>query len=250
MTLRLHPIPPKLLSGKLIYNEAQIAPGLQLYRRLLLSGPDELGLDAAILLDSSGKKELGFTVCHSGANSTRQSVLEPLSSLGFPEQNRVEFKTYQDIQYSDHTPFGRRYYYRSGFIEELGDDLIRLLIDAVNQSPVPRPGSEFFISFQQAGGAIRRVQVEDTAFPHRKALCNIIAMAIMDNSQEYEVFKKTIDDIAARIAPCITGIYANDGLTSSQHIQDIYTVNYSRLQKVKRQYDPENIFFNNVNISG
>lgn len=249
MTFQLHPIPERLLAGKLIFPGSKAREGLKLYRQLQLEGPDELGLDTDLVLDDQGRQFFQFSLCYNGPEQDARDQIEVFKVLGKPIANEIRLKTYPEIQHSDHVPFGRLYHYRSGFTRTLSDDLIDLISQGLAKAPTPSPGSEFFIACQQSGGAVNRVPQEATAFAHRDALCNVIAMTINSDPDYHRRIVEYIDHLDDQLQPHYSGLYANDGTDqTSQRTEAVFRENLQRLTKLKKKYDPDNLFNRNVNI--
>jgi FAD/FMN-containing dehydrogenase len=141
---------------------------------------------------------------------------------------------------------GQRCYIKAGCVRDLTDSVIDALIE--HGSRAGSPASQ--IEVVAMGGAISRVPLEATAFPHRDAawLLNIPAIweAAADDASEIDWVRSAF----AALEPHMTGgKYVNfmdedeDGAVSAA-----YGSILQRLQTVKRRYDPDNVFRLNQNI--
>jgi FAD/FMN-containing dehydrogenase len=105
-------------------------------------------------------------------------------------------------------------------IEERGSQSGALLIDAY-------------------GGAVNRIAPTATAFPHRRSLASIQYFAAGDASA-----RTWVTQTRAQLAPATTGEayvnYIDPKLPNALHAY--YGANLPRLERVKRAYDPHNLF--------
>jgi FAD/FMN-containing dehydrogenase len=141
---------------------------------------------------------------------------------------------------------GKRTYIKAGFARELTGPLIETLC---------RCGAEVGSPFSQIevvalGGAIRRVAPEATAFPHRDAswLINLPGTweDAADDAAEIDWVRRSF----AALEPHLTGGKYVNFMGEEEHAdaRGAYGATLHRLQRVKRAYDPENVFRLNQNI--
>jgi hypothetical protein len=117
------------------------------------------------------------------------------------------------------------------------------LVDAIVESDDPR----IFVANHVAGGAVKRVGELDTAFPHRNAeIMLVIVSGWMDPAQDDELIAATRANFKA-IEPHTGGYYTNIDFDGAEAAGN-YGPAYSRLQSIKGQYDPGNLFRLNSNI--
>src|SRR5690606_37537486 len=82
----------------------------------------------------------------------------------FDDSKVVPFSTIQTFFDEDY-PKGRRYYWRSAYLKELGDDAIAALIDLGSR----RPSALSSLDLWMLGGAVADVGTSDTPIAHRAA---------------------------------------------------------------------------------
>ena len=101
------------------------------------------------------------------------------------------------------------------------------------------------------GGAINRLPVEATAYPHRDAEFVLNVHARWEDPEEDERCIAWARRFFADTAAYATGgVYVNFMTQDEQaRIRDAYGRNYARLAKLKRKYDPGNVFRVNQNIA-
>src|SRR5262249_37530383 len=112
-----------------------------------------------------GTEVLVLALCHAGDPAAAQAAVAPFKSIGKPIADVVGPAPFAHWQ----TAFdpllapGQRNYWKSHDFLELADGLIDVLLNAAGR--LPSPQCEIFIG--HLGGAINRVPVDATAYPHR-----------------------------------------------------------------------------------
>lgn len=90
------------------------------------------------------------------------------------------------------------------------------------------------------GGAVNRIAPNATAFPHRRAIASVQYFAAGSDPSA----KAWVESARTSLAPAMTGEayvnYCDPAL--SNFLQAYYGANLTRLQQVKRRYDPHNLF--------
>jgi hypothetical protein len=105
--------------------------------------------------------------------------------------------------------------------------------------------------FQHCGGACSRVADGATAFAHRYALANMMAVSAWPIGQ-----RNTAPHIEATrrywktLEPFTRGFYVNDMAreVTAKDINDNYRGNFEKLVALKAKYDPTNLFRLNANV--
>ena len=107
------------------------------------------------------------------------------------------------------------------------------------------PRAAFFV--HTAGGAVKRVGELDTAFPHRNAETMLVFTGGWESAEDDAGGIQAIRDWYYALEPHTGGYYTNidnDHTSSNKN----YGPAYPRLQTLKAQYDPGNLFRLNSNI--
>ena len=104
-------------------------------------------------------------------------------------------------------------------------------------------GSESNFFFLNSGGAMNRVPSKDTAFFWRNTKYYLEWDASWTEESETQKNIKLVEQTRIQLKPYVTGSYVNvPDLNIKNYGQEYYGDNFARLQKVKAQYDPENVF--------
>lgn len=246
---RLHAVGPTIIGGLIAYPFEQAREVLRFFRDTTQSLPDDMMAVAGFIHAPDGAKLAAMVVAHFGPYAAAEAAVKPIQQFGTPALNQIgpipycQLNSMLDAAY----PRGALNYWKSSFLTGLSDDAIERLIDCFAKCPTPM-GQLLLEHFH---GAVSRVPVEATAFPHRLEGYNLVILsewmdpAISDRCIEW-----------ARETNAAMGRFFGAGRYSNYMADDeagdpaaaAYGPNYKRLQDIKRRYDPENFFHMNQNI--
>jgi FAD/FMN-containing dehydrogenase len=138
-------------------------------------------------------------------------------------------------------------YWKSGFVESLSEELIEVLA----QYGAPRPSARTLLMIEHTHGAVTRVPIAETAYPHRHEQYNVLALSIWPDAAQSEAnlaWTRSFWRDVRRLGN--GGVYVNylgneEGVPG---VREAYGPNYDRLVAVKDKYDPTNFFRVNQNI--
>lgn len=244
----LHPMQRMVVGGDLVFPLARAKELLAAYAELSLAAPEDLYLDAAMSAPPGGKDgAFVFHACYSGPASGADKVLAPLRKLGTPLKDGIAPVDYVALQRSwDRTdPRNDGEYLKSGFINDFPGKLVSTILDGFT----PHPDRDTTVFFQHSGGAIGRVAPEATAFPHRKARANMFAVVSWPMEKDGAPHVGYVKDYWGKLEPFTDGYYTNEVADEPQRYVDAnYQGNLPRLQALKKQFDPTNLFRLNANV--
>ena len=134
---------------------------------------------------------------------------------------------------------------RSVFMDGLDDRSVDAIVDALAVAP---PMS--MVQVRVFGGAMARVPADATAFAHRGARVQVSVMSSFADDESTPAVTAWNRSLFAALEPRSRGVYVNfledEG---DARIREAYSPpTYDRLARVKRQYDPTNVFHRNQNI--
>jgi FAD/FMN-containing dehydrogenase len=143
-------------------------------------------------------------------------------------------------------PHGPRRYWKSGFVRDLSDDLIDVLVAHTSNLISPLSTIPIFNFHGQA----TRVAPEATAFRHRGHQWDVDIVSQWLEPAEDERQVKWTRDFWNDLEPFAGDtIYVNHiAGDEPDRVQTAFGDNFDRLRSVKRQYDPDNFFRLNHNI--
>ncbi len=255
---RTHPVGPEVYSGPIIFPFDKAAETLRKYRQLASDCPEELSV-WAVLRDAPpfpfipeaahGQKVLILAALYNGPTSDGERAMAPLRAFGKPLGDGIgphPFAGFQQAFDPLLTP-GARNYWKSHNFTELSDGLIDQLVHYA--AKLPSPQSEIFIA--QMGGATNRVASDATAYPHRDAEFVMNVHTRWEKPDQDETCIGWAREFYEATQPFATGgVYVNflsEG--EDERIEGAYGANHARLTQVKKEYDPDNLFRVNQNIT-
>ena len=179
------------------------------------------------------------------AAGKRDAPFETLLGYYNTMKTMTDYEALQRSGDSD-APRATATYLKGGFVSEITPSLI----DDIAGGLQADPGRSTNMVFQQSGGAISRVAVDATAFPHRYAQYNMMATIAWKPEQPGARHVAYLRKFWGTLAPHTHGFYTNeaDDENSAEWNRN-YQGNYARLLEIKRRYDPDNIFRLNANIN-
>ena len=257
-TFALHAVGPIVLGGMLMYPASMAVELLRFWRDFMLAAPDEVGSGMAFItappLDFvpepvRGQPVVGVVLCYSGDPGTGQEVLAPMLEFGPPAINMVQPMPYVAIQQllDEANPKGMRNYWSSDFLDSLPDEAIDTLVSHAT-SPVS-PMTEILLS--AGGGAVARVPEDATAFGQRSAPWNVHYLSMWADPADDDANVEFTRKISTVMKPWTTGrVYLNYiGDEGPGRVEAAFgPEKFARLAKLKRTWDPENVFRHNQNI--
>jgi hypothetical protein len=167
--------------------------------------------------------------------------LTPFVDLGMLAEEQVVITPYAGVMgmAADVGPEGQQGYgdvhSRSAFIPELTESFAR---DAARML---RGGEVFFFELRAMGGAIADVPADATAFAHRTPAFQLSAIGASD---------RRLDAAFAPIRRHADGLYLSfETDQRSERVLDAFpAATLERLRRLKRRYDPTNLFRDNFSI--
>ena len=256
-TFRLHPVGPDVLTGLIVYPIAQAKAVLQKYREFVVYSPDELAVWAVLRLapplpflpaEAHGKGMIALAFCHAGDPKEGEKLIAPLGTFGTPVGQHVGVQPYTAWQqtFDPLLAPGSRNYWKSHNFAKIDDGMIDEVLKAIDT--LPDPQCEIF--FGAIGGATMRPAKDATAYAHRDTLYAMNVHGRWEEpSKDAKVIQWARDFFLASAKYASGGVYVNF-LTADEadRVKNAYGPNYDRLARVKRQYDPDNVFCVNWNI--
>jgi FAD/FMN-containing dehydrogenase len=254
---QLHRVGPEIYAGLVVYPFAQARPVMRAWRDFTVGAPDELSVWCVLrkapplpFLPASvhGSEVVVLAVAYSGDIAAGQRATAPVSQFGEPIATALMPTPYAAFQTAFDpllTP-GHRNYWKSSSFHTLSDAALDVVIDAAGR--LPSPECEIFVA--QLGAAMARVKPSATAYVGRDAQYIMNAHGRWSEQRDDERVRSWARQLYRDAAPYATGKGYVNFLTEdeSERIETSYGANYSRLQAIKRRFDPENLFRMNLNI--
>jgi FAD/FMN-containing dehydrogenase len=250
---RLHPVGPIVIGGLVAFPFAQAQQVLRAFRDMAATAPDELMLVANLgsAPDGSGNKIAAVAACHCGAEKDGQAAAAKIRTFGTVLMDAMGPIPYSALNGMLDGAFaaGALNYWKAEFLPKLGDAAIDALVSAYEKCPVPTSA----ILIENFHGAASRVPVDATAYALRDSGFNTLALGQwMDPAQGNATISWSRETFAALRPFAGARRYMNylgDDEKAEEASAAAYGPNLQRLRRLKKQYDPDNLFHLNVNIS-
>jgi FAD/FMN-containing dehydrogenase len=240
----------EVLAGPIVHSLADARAALAFHREFTASVPDELTVGAALLYapDGSGTKVAALVPCHCGDPAEADADVKALRAFGTPIADLVASMPYPTVNtlLDGAFPKGALNYWKSGFLTNLSDEAIDVMVDAFERVPSAMTG----IFVDHIHGAATRVPPDATAFPHRQDAFSVLLLGQWADPAATEATIVWVRDTFELLQPHMTDRrYANFlAADDAGAVRQGYGDNYERLVEVKRTYDPANLFRLNHNI--
>jgi FAD/FMN-containing dehydrogenase len=169
-----------------------------------------------------------------------RQLLDPLLGIGTPTV-RIQTMSYLDawLDFALPDPGPSKTKFSSVWVYHA---LPSEAIETIGRFLANAPNPETNIWCLSWGGAVSRIPSAATAFFHRKAQFYIEWESAWTNETEKKEAIAWIAHLRVALQPYVKGSYINVPDPSIADLHTYYGDNLARLQEVKRQYDPENVF--------
>ena len=248
---RLHPVGPMVTGGLIAYPFSSAWDVLRFFRDVTASLPDDFMVFAGLIHapDGSGMKLVAWCSVTADRSAPARAPRSRSRSSARPQwTSSARCPTRQVNAMLDAAyPKGALNYWKSNFLSSLSDEAIRTMIDCFAKCPTPM-GQMLLEHFH---GAVTRVGVTDTAFPHRAPGYNLIVLSEWMDPKDNDACIAWARDSYTAMQPFMgSGRYVNylGDDEPGDPVAAAYGPNYRRLQQLKAKYDPENFFHMNQNI--
>lgn len=254
---QLVPVGPEIFAGLIVFPFNQAKQILNKYRQFVKSAPEELNVWVVLrkapplpFLPEKihGKEVVVLPVFYSGAAEKAEKLIAPLRAFGNAHGEHLGVQPYIAWQKAFDpllTP-GARNYWKSHNFTDLADGALDSIIEFAEK--LPSPQCEIFIGL--IAGAPNRIAPDAMAYGHRDAKFVLNVHGRWDEAKEDQKCMGWARDFFKASAPYASaGAYVNF-MTAEENDRVVaaYGSNYDRLVRIKKRYDPDNIFHLNQNI--
>merc|ERR1712217_97290 len=99
------------------------------------------------------------------------------------------------------------------------------------------------IGYESLGGKVNAVAADETAYPHRDAVAEIVVQGLFPNASDEVAARRNSENIYKDFQRFLRGVYVNNVDNSLPDWADqYYRGNLPRLQEIKAAVNPENVF--------
>lgn len=258
---RLHPVGPVVTQAAAMYPIEAAAAVLPGFRDYVETAPDAVNASATFWTVPStpifpervqGRNVIAVNGIYVGDRQRGEQVLGALRAFGDPIFEVLESLSYTSVQQMFDVFFPKYalcYYWKGLYLDRLCDSVILRLADAFSRAVSPL---SMLVVWAQ-GGALSRVRPGDTAVGSRNSS---FLLEILATWKEPELTDANIawaravfEDMRqySRGKPHFNFPGVEDDMKS--FVSAAFAEQYERLVRVKRKYDPANVFRINQNIT-
>ncbi len=250
-SLEYHADPLSTIFGGIIaFDLPDAAQVFDFYRDFTAECPDEVTAFCGFVHapDGSGHKIVALPMCHCGDLGSGEAVAKQIRAAATPLVDMLGPMPYPVINtlLDDGFPKGARNYWKSAFFKDISDETVGIMADCFRNAPSIMSG----LMVEHLHGAVTRIGATDTAFPHRAPGYNLVLTAewldAADDDANITWAKQTFDALAPHMADAAYVNYLDTD--DSSRVRAAYGPNWERLVKLKRSYDPDNVFHLNQNV--
>ena len=254
---QLHPVGPDVLSGLIVFPFDQAKSVITQFARFTETAPEELSVwmvarkapPLPFLPEAvHGKEMIALALCYAGDPAEGEKLIAPLRQFGTVLGEHVgvqPFSAWQQAFDPLLTP-GARNYWKSHNFTQLSDGVI----DAAIEYAATLPSAQCEIFIASIGGATSRPTPEAMAYSSRDANYVMNVHGRWDLAEDDQHCIAWAREFFAKTKPFASGGAYVNFLTQdeSDRTESAYGPTYARLQAIKKQFDPHNLFRMNQNI--
>ena len=257
---KLYPVGPMVTLCAPFYPAEEAKDILPVWKKFVDSSPDEVSSTAMFWTippvpdfpeDVHGRRVLILTAVHCGSPEEGEKVLQPLRQISTPLvdlSTPIPWVTLQGMFDPFFPKAQQLYYFKSKYLSNLDESTIAAIVPNATAPPQPM----ILIAIWHMGGAMSRIDDDQTAFRGRKANYLFSVDAIWTGTENNDAVIAYARDFLNELEEFSPGgLYVNFaglGEEGESLVKAAYGDNYQKLSAVKTKYDPDNFFKMNQNI--
>lgn len=194
-----------------------------------------------------GKLVILGMLAFAGPDAEAQLALAPFRALAKPYADFVKPGPYTQMYPPEDPNYKPTASVRTMFMDRIGHAEAKTIVDTLAASDAPFRA----VQIRVLGGAIARVPADATAYAHRKAPIMLNLVAFYTTPEDKLKRDAWVEGFVATLTQETKGAYVNFlAAEGDARIRAAYPGGtWERLRRIKRQYDPQNLFRLNQNIA-
>lgn len=256
----LYPVGPEVATCLVFYSGDRMDEILEAYREYVADAPPEVSLltlsgeipdEDLFSQDTVNELKIAIAGCYAGPVEEGERALVPLREIADSIADFSGPMPYVELQqlFDEDYPDGMRYYWKSLYLDGLSESTIDRIVYWSSVAPSPLST----IDVWQLGGAIERVDSEESAFAGRHAPFLLGVEANWERPENDDVNIEWVRDCLDDMRPFSDGsVYLNfPGFLEGgdDMMRTTFGSTYKQLVALKDEYDPTNLFSLNQNIT-
>jgi hypothetical protein len=244
-------------AGPMFWDIGDTVEVMRWYRKFIAKAPRELNGFFAFAAIPPGppfpehlhnKKMCAVVWCYTGPIKKGPAVFKPIRAFKTPALDMVGPIPHpaMNSMFDPLYPSGLQWYWKADFVREITDEAIALHAEHGARLPTILSTMHMY----PIDGAAGRVKSNATPWAYRDAKFASVIVGVDPSPANKDMITKWARDYWTALHPhSAGGAYVNFMMEEGEdRIRATYGKNYERLTKVKKKYDPRNLFRVNQNI--
>src|SRR5271168_4376278 len=253
---KAHPVHTEY-AGPMLWPMEDAAEMMRWYRGFIAKAPDDVyGFFAFLTVPPAppfpehlhNKKMCGIVWCYTGPLKKAEKVFKPIRAVKAPALDMVGPLPHPILQslFDGLYPPGLQMYWKADFVQTLPDEAIALHLKHAAKLPTMQSTMHLY----PVNGAAGRVKNSATPWCYRDATWAAVIVGVDPDPANKEKISTWAKEYWSALHPYSAGgAYINFMMEEGEdRIRATYGKNYKRLAKIKKRYDPANLFRVNQNI--
>jgi hypothetical protein len=244
-------------AGPILYPIEDAAELMRWYDSFIRKAPSDLSGFYAFLVVPAGppfpahlhnKTMCGIMWCYSGPPKKAEKLFKPIRAFKKPALDMAGPIPHPAVQ-SMFDPLygpGLQWYWKANFFKELSDEAIATFVKHGSSLPTWRSSMHLY----PINGAVWKVKAAATPWGHRDAVYAEVIIGVDEDPGKRDLLTNWAREYWKATNPFASGgAYLNFMMDEGvDPVRASYGKNYARLLKLKKKYDPTNLFRVNQNI--
>ena len=196
--------------------------------------------------DQHGKLVILGMMAYAGPPDEAEKALKPFRDLAKPLADFVKPGPYLSMYPPEDPDYHPTAVAKNLFVDHVGRPEAETIVKQLNESDASLRVAQIRV----LGGAVNRVPADATAYAHRKAKIMLNVAAFYDGASDKPKKLAWVDTFASVLNQGDKAAYVNFVADEgAERVKAAYPgATWDRLRKIKKQYDPQNLFHLNQNI--
>jgi hypothetical protein len=230
---------------------------LKWYRKFIVKAPKDLNGFFAFLTVPPGppfpehlhnKKMCGVVWCYSGPLKKAEKIFKPIRKMRPAALDLVGPIPHPVLQsmFDPLYPPGHQWYWKADFVKEIDDESVALHVKHGSALPTMQSTMHMY----PIDGTAAKVKNSATPWAYRDAKWAMVIVGVDPDPANKDKISSWARDYWTALHPYSAGgAYVNFMMDEGEdRVRATYGKNYDKLAKVKKRYDPNNLFRVNQNI--
>ncbi len=193
-----------------------------------------------------GKVVILAMMLYAGTGPDAEAALAPFRALATPHADMVRPIAYPEMFPPDDPDYHPTAVAAGFFMDHVDRDVAATIVDALESSDA----SLRAVQLRVLGGAYGRVPADATAYAHRARRIMVNVAAFYEGEDDRLVRQAWVGDLSDLLRQGDDAVYVNFLADEGDRIRAAYPgATFDRLAKIKRRYDPHNVFRRNHNVA-